>query len=537
MMWNTKESIKDMKNFADEQVRLALEAKKRQEEAAKPEAILEALLARCIEKGKLTDTEIKQYALMYRDLAPEDINGKISIRRMKSFLTKMEKDYPTDIARVKAYYDLESTLPENKMRKLNNSVQAFWSRCRTVENCYKYSHSFFHMAKRIAPKLEAPEDMGVIERCKWLRLWIYLIKDQGRFWTDVNENGYYDSKKMEAFDKTVYLNPEIMVVLEESNFFGVPDGAILLDMIKAFINLYPEDVQKAVLRFGELDGVNQVDDLRAGYVRQNLKKKLFPVMWVSGLSYFFTRPGIQTSRSDYMANAVKTYKNKTLEELPIFEKKASDPFDHYKIKTFNCYEISTEIADEFIDGEQVQYVFAVTNEKELQMYVEVYKWLLSHPDFKFGPDGEEKTLEEYGLLDLLEDAPTMEEMLSTWATDMGFASSEEDVNLDCIMNIIDKEVYEELLTSYMTGEIDGNEIYEKIGFSSELQAKICCSQTIKLVMTEATKMAAALKRVKTFGEKAAIRSDMIYLEIFKYYMSNKKEDLPKNTVKLYGKAF
>ena len=538
-MWNTKESAKNMRDFANEQLKLALEAKKRQEEAAKPENILDALVKRCVEKGKMTDTEVKQYALMYRDLAPEDISGKISVRRMKSFLKSMAIDYPADVARVRAYYDLETPLPEKKMRKLNNFVQSFWSRCRTVENCYKYSHSFFYMANRIAKKLDAPEDMGVIERCKWLRIWLFLIKDQSFFWNDIKENGYVDQKASEMFDKTVYLNPEIMVILEESNFSNVPDGIILLDMIKAFINLYPEEVQRKVLRFGELDGINQVDDLRAGYVRQNLKKKLFPVMWVSGLSYFFTKPGIQTSKIDFMANAVKAYKNKKLEELPVFEKEATDAYDHFKTKVFNCYEISTEITDKYVDGQQIQYVFAVTNKQELEMYAEVYKWLLAHPDFKFGADGEEKTLAEYGMLDLLKEYPKIEDMVSTWAVEMGFASNEEDVNLDCIMQIIEpeKELYEEMFESYMEGGIDGNDIFEKIGFSTDFQAKVCLSKTTKLVMKEGTNMTAALKRVKTFGTNSAIKSDIVYLEIFKYMMSNKKEELPKNTVKLYGQAF
>ncbi len=540
LMCETKDNARKMRDFVDEQLKIALEAKKRQEAAAaKPEKILDTLVKRCIEKGKMTDIEVKQYALMYRDLAPEDINGKISVRKMKSFLDNMEKDYPADVARVRSYYDLENNLPEKKRRKLNNSVQAFWSRCRTVENAYKYCHEFHFMANRIAKKLDAPEDMGVVERCKWLRLWLFLIKDQSFFWNDIKANGYVNQKESEAFDKRVYLNPEVMLILEESNFSKVPDRTILLDMIKAFISLYPEDVQKAVLHFGELDGVNQPDDLRAGYVRQELKKKLFPVMWVSGLSYFFTKPGIQTSKVDFMANAVKAFKNKKLDELPIFEKEATDAYDHFKTKTFNCYEISTEIVDEFINGEQVQYVFAVTNKQELEMYVEVYKWLLAHPNFKFGPDGEEKTLTEYGMLDLLKEDPTLEEMVSTWAIEMGFASSEEDVNLDCIMQIIEpeKELYEEMLKEYMEGEIDGNDIFEKIGFATDFQAKVCLSKTAKLVMTEAANMAAALKRVKTFGTNSAIKSDIVYLEIFKYMMSNKKEELPKNTVKLYGKAF
>ena len=262
-------------------------------------------------------------------------------------------------------------------------------------------------------------------------------------------------------------------------------------------------------------------------------------MWVSGLSYFFTKPGIQTSKIDFMANAVKAYKNKKLEELPVFEKKATDAYDHFKTKVFKCYEISTEITDKYVDGQQIQYVFAVTNKQEFEMYAEVYKWLLAHPDFKFGADGEEKTLAEYGMLDLLKEYPKIEDMVSTWAVEMGFASNEEDVNLDCIMQIIEpeKELYEEMFDSYMEGKINGNDIFEKIGFSTDFQAKVCLSKTTKLVMKEGSNMAAALKRVKTFGTNSAIKSDIVYLEIFKYMMSNKKEELPKNTVKLYGKAF
>ena len=552
MLFLTKDEF--MEDFANAKVKEALEAKKAFEakkvsgakteeektEEEKSEEILDSWMSRCIQKDNMSVREIKKYVLMYRDLANEDVNGKISVRRMKQFFNELKKNYPDEASKVELHYDMENGLSTKRKFKLNNAVQAFWNKCRTVENAYKYCHEFHFMANRIAKKLDAPEDMGVIERCKWLRLWVYVIKDQSFFWNDIKENGYVDQKASEIFDKTVYLNPEIMVILEEFNFSNVPDGTILLDMIKAFINLYPEEVQRNVLRFGELDGINQADDLRAGYVRQNLKKKLFPVMWVSGLSYFFTKPGIQTSKIDFMANAVKAYKNKKLEELPVFEKESTDAYDHFKTKVFNCYEISTEITDKYVDGQQIQYVFAVTNKQELEMYAEVYKWLLAHPDFKFGADGEEKTLTEYGMLDLLKDSESiLRERISKWALNMGLASNEEDVNLDCIMQIIEpeKELYEEMFDSYIKKRIEGKDIFEKIGFSSDFQAKACLSKTAKLIMTEAVNMAAALKRVKTFGTNSAIKSDIVYLEIFKYMMSNKKEELPKNTVKLYGQAF
>lgn len=194
---------------------------------------------------------------MYRDLATEDVNGKISVRRMKQFFNELKKDYPDEASKVELYYDMENGLSTKRKFKLNNAVQAFWNKCRTVENAYKYCHEFHFMANRIAKKLDAPEDMGVIERCKWLRLWVYVIKDQSFFWWDWDSNyKIINIKESIELDKRVYLNPEVMVELEKYNFSKIPDGVILLDMLKAFINMYPEEIQKSILRFGELDGIN-----------------------------------------------------------------------------------------------------------------------------------------------------------------------------------------------------------------------------------------------------------------------------------------
>ena len=70
-----------------------------------------------------------------------------------------------------------------------------------------------------------------------------------------------------------------------------------------------------------------------------------------------------------------------------------------------------------------------------------------------------------------------------------------------------------------------------------MQAKLCCNKKTKLIPKEEAKMAAALKRIKMFGTTQAIKSDLIYLEIFKYMLSEKPENLPKSMVNLYGKIF
>ena len=118
---------------------------------------------------------------------------------------------------------------------------------------------------------------------------------------------------------------------------------------------------------------------------------------------------------------------------------------------------------------------------------------------------------------------------------MGFVDSEEDINWENFNKILEGKETE--MDRYLNGEISPEDIYEIIGFTSDMQAKACCNKKTKLIPTEASKMSAALKRIKMFGEAVASKSDKIYLEIFKYMMSEKPEELPKSMVNLYGKIF
>ena len=81
---------------------------------------------------------------------------------------------------------------------------------------------------------------------------------------------------------------------------------ILYDMIKSFVDSYPKDVQRAVYRFAELDGVNRPDSCRLGRIREDVKKKLFPNSWRSSTSFFmcktvikFMIPNIIVNKNDF----------------------------------------------------------------------------------------------------------------------------------------------------------------------------------------------------------------------------------------------
>ena len=118
---------------------------------------------------------------------------------------------------------------------------------------------------------------------------------------------------------------------------------------------------------------------------------------------------------------------------------------------------------------------------------------------------------------------------------MNLVDTDEDINWDLFDKIVEEN--DKFMSMYLKKEISAEDLYKELGFSTALQAKLCCNKTVKLVESEATRMAAALKRIKMFGTSQAIRSDLIYLEIFKYMLSEKPENLPKNMVNLYGKVF
>ena len=499
-----------------------IQTEKSQEESE--EQKLEKLVKRAVERDGVSEYEVEQLVLIYKDLAPEDTESPISIKMLNKFLENVVKPAsPTGYAKLRKFYNFrEYICSEFKMRKFEIWRENFFKQFRTVEYCYQYSKGFKDMADRISKKLKAPESMGTVERCKWLRIWSVVLKDQGYHWKDV-VNGRIDINQSRWFNKNFYFTPEVMISMEKDCFENVPDGALLLEMIQNLIALYPEDLQKEIRKFGELDeNVPDLDCLKAEEIRNKLKKKLFPVLWVSGLGYYCTEQGIKTAKPEFLESAVKVYKDGNLDGLETFEQEAINPYNNFLREKFKCYELYTESIDE-----EYQRVLAIISWDELKMYIEVYKWLSSHSDFKFGPDN--KTLSEYGIDNMLL------ELNSKWFLEMKLVCSEDDINWMLFEKIINGN--EEYMAKYLKGELTAEDLFNAIGFSSVKQAKLCCNKETKLILKEEEKMAVALKRVKMFGTAQSIKSDLIYLEIFKYMLSEKPENLPKNMVNLYGKVF
>ena len=388
---------------------------------------VERLLERVIDRDKFSYNDAKAFAIIYQNLAPGDVAGKISAIRVKKFMKDfIQKDNPSIYKKMCIFYGLsEEEYDEKKRSKINNLIQNYMDGIRSVENAMSYSVSFEEAANKMASKLDAPEEMSVVERVKWIRLWFIVIRNQELFYNEIDGNG-----KVRGIDVTrevndMYIFPESMILLNESFLSKLNDGEILYDMIKSFVDSYPKDVQRAVYRFAELDGVNRPDSCRLGRIREDVKKKLFPNSWS-------------------------------------------------------------------------------------MLYVNLHKWLMMHPEFKFGK--ENKSLEEYGIAELLLDE---KEIMSTWILEQGFASSEEDINWKLAEKVLNPKENIPLFKEWYDGKISSDTVCEKIGFNSEKLARMCLSLK-GLVLLDKNTLNQALKRVKMFGLEQSLKSDKIYVRLYEF---------------------
>ena len=484
---------------------------------------LNSVMGRIIDFEDMDEYEAKKMGLIYNNLAPDDTKNPISAKMVKDFLENVVKiQNPEAYEKIMDYYDFKKERPDKYVKKLSIFVENIWNTYRTVEYCYMYSKGFHEFVDQYAVKVDA-DGLSNIEKIKWLRLWLFIIKDQGFFWTDIKSDGKIYIKEQQDFDKEVYLFPDCMLYLKDYIDKYLTDKALNVEMLKRLIGIYPNDIQKQVYCWAEMDNSHTINMLRAGEVRMGLKRTLFPITWMSPMSLFCLNNYMKDNNPKYLEAAVVAYKNGGVENLDRIEQKGTDPFETFKVKSFKSYEVFSA------EKNGVKKVLVVNSQRELEMFAEVYKWLLEHPDFRFGK--ENKTIAEYGMENLLEEPE--DEVTDEWFFEMNFVASVEDINWRCFEQVIEGD--EEIMSKYLKSEATADDVFDKIGFSSVNQARLVCNKKTSLLESEAVKMSAALKRIKMFGEAQAIKSDIIYLKLFKYMLSERPKDLPKTMVNLYGK--
>ena len=483
--------------------------RKQEIEAAKKE-----LFSGIIEAKEMDKYEAQCIALMYNDLASGDTNSKISVGMMKQFLIEVVKpNSPKEtFEKVMKYYDFDNqNYSDKKMIRLQKIVESFWNQFKTMENAYMYSYGFKEIVNKLQTKLFVNEDMSTIEKVKWLKIWIILIRDQNLFWADMDANGRLISVRERLDLENTKIQPETLIYLWDFYFKYMPDNNIILEMLQWYISSKPEDLQRRVREYGELDE-NNVPMLNVSIIRK-LKKELFPKEWLAVPAYFFTTKGMEMLNPEKLKQVVDAYNKGGVEKLQTTEMKFYD-IETNKRKSKKCYRIKGN--------------FIVSCQEELEMYVLAYRWLLKNPEFKFG--AEMKTLSEYNLKNLLD---SYEDLLEKWILDAGYAKDTEDINFELLKKVVLPEEYKELLLKYYEEKISLEEVNQQIGIKDDRLGIMLGSKTILITEEMAREFQDAIKRVVKFGTKYCKKSDSIYLEIFRDMIENRPEYLPKGMANIY----
>lgn len=464
------------------------------------------LYVRVIDKDIMSKREALAYARIYLDLAPADPHDSISVQRVKTFLEQVVcEENPSMYQKIMSYYEVieDNNFSEQKAKKIKNQIEYYFQNVCSLKNAMMYSVNFEEAANQMASKLDAPEDMSILERVKWLRVWLVILKDHEFFWPELDQKRLFRGANVSNYINSINLLPEVLIHLNEIYFSCLPDEEISLEIIQDFLATYPEDVQKEVFRFAEFDS-DIPYTLRFERIRINVKQKLFPNSCRSDLSFFCTKFGIKHFAPRNLELAVKAYKNGGISTLPEMEGQIVDVFNNYRKKSIVCYKYGENV----FKGKTVE--LGVTSEHELELYAILYKWLLAHPDFRFGI--ENKTLEEYGMDNLLLDSKSA---VSAWILDSGLAADESDINWDLAEVILKPTENESVFWDYFNGQISAQEVFNTIGFNSEKLARMCCSFK-GLICFDKAEFDRVFRRVHMFGIDRSSVSDRIYVELYRF---------------------
>lgn len=491
---------------------------------------LAKLQSRIINSDGMNPYAAQGYALIYHDLAWGDEVLPIDVRRVQRFIEEVVREDNSEMySNIRLYYGLdgENHLSEQEMNQLSERIKPYWNSMRSFENAMIYCPHFEEAVNKIAPKLNAPESMSAVERAKWaVRIWLFVLRNTWFFWTDFAPDGLHVIPERILHTNKTYFHPESVIRLYDEYFSQLEDGELLYDIMKEFIDSYPEDVREVVYRYAELDGNPYVEDWSCGRIRTEIKKPLFYNSWNSNMICLMTLHGLTKIEVDSFKQAVIASKT-GYDNLPVSS-------NHTVLNTFadklpmgQLLIHKRKFGETVINGKPTELCFS--SKQELGLYTIVYTWLQNHPDTLFG--SESKTLAEYGMRDVFFNA---DNAISTWICASQYAKSPDDINWDLAHTLFDSDELTEKLKLYWNGILDESDIYAAIGFNSENLARMCLSFS-GLRYFEKMPAEQALKRVKMFGLEHSLVSDKLYVKLYRYLQESGHPCGEKNIpVSAYG---
>lgn len=450
---------------------------KNMEDQAK--AYLKKLLSRVIDYDGFSHDTVIGLAMLYTDLAPGDISGMISIKKVSDFLENfIRNQYPDIYETIQIYYELngnKDTNPEKKQHKNAAKLANFFDQVRSIDNALLYSKSFEDACHKIVKVMDAPAGMGLAEIVKYFKIWFFIIKDQEYFDGEKLSNGKVDLGRVISLNSQKLCPETLISVAKYCDYFEEHD--ISIELIQMFISSFPADVQKLIYDFGELtDLPYRINLMKA--IRRDVKGKVFEnSTLVKNLNPFFIKSYIRKFPLENLRLAYTAFNAgfSSLKKLQssywsifnlldyIDQKRGTIPnLDFINsskklLHTIDIYQVGT-----FTDENGVMRM-CVNSEQELMLYVNLFNWWAKNPEFLI----QGKTFAESGFESLKYNV-TQEELMDAveaWILEVGLASSEKFINKPLVQKLLpmeDPNVFK-IFADYTNVLLSANEVLVQLG--------------------------------------------------------------------------
>lgn len=333
----------------------------------------------------LSTTDQNAIVKLYDALVTEDKTRSIDINLI------VEEGFPafeatigkSNFAKVKKYFGIGVKAPMKHVIK-EADLKICLGKLRTIENAQYYITGYKEIIPKIAARLgDAPEEMSVLERAKFIRMYLVIFGGFNFFledYTSIQGEGMattiIDYKKAQVNNKKPF-NPEELFFLYEQKVKYYTNESMMYGVMYHEMKRIPDKrTRKEILEFGELnfvDGrfisVNQAPANQTFSSVRNIKRKLHTEPGTFPIELFCFKDMFSQLDLQEVYAVYKILKTTKIESLTKFDTNFRT-FEGSRIvdKPYTCYRILGDMAVSGpVEAERFVYLMEFIASEEITM--------------------------------------------------------------------------------------------------------------------------------------------------------------------------
>ena len=295
---------------------------------------------RIICKDDISRTDKEGVIRLYDALVPGDKTRTVNVTMiMEEALPAFEAILgEAGFRKLKKYFGIGCK--PSKISIKEQEITGLLEQLRTVENAQYYIDGYKQLLEKAAAKLhEAPEDMTMLERAKFVRMYhtifvgyFFFAQDFRRSFSFQHKCYYLDVDFQAAFrNNSMPYHPEEFFATSAILIESFPDDSLIYDLVCMEFSSLDKKVQKEILQFAELkindDGklvsVNVAPKYQTYSSIRAIKHKVHQEMGVYPMEFFAYKNKIEEMPFEEIYQIYKILRVVPLEQFKIETKKES----------------------------------------------------------------------------------------------------------------------------------------------------------------------------------------------------------------------